>query len=94
MIPGTPILEFIFSRPFSKETCSEEVELEIGDTLQISSYNFDTGDGDSFLCTIDGKAFRNQDGNYIGQTVSLIKIPISLMKEFIACIVVFSWDNA
>ena len=44
--------------------------LEIRENIQISSYNAETGDGDSFFCTVDGKAFRDQEGNYIRETVS------------------------
>ena len=64
------IQQFIFSKPFDVSSCSKEIELEIGEIIQISSYNVDSGDGDSFLCSIDGKLFQDRERNYITQTVS------------------------
>ena len=64
--------EFLFSRSFdNSKACAEGDVLEIGEIIQISSYNAGTGDGDSFLCAVEGKVFRDQEGNYIRETVSL-----------------------
>ena len=68
-LPDSSIAQFIFSRNFNNETCPEGSDvLEIGEIIQVSSYN---ADGDSFLCSVVGKVFRDQEGNYIRQTVSI-----------------------
>ena len=69
-LPDSEDAQFIFSRRFSNETCSKDHELQIGETIRLSSHGADSGNGDSFLCSITGKAFRDQEGNYIRQTVS------------------------
>ena len=62
--------EFIFSRQFvNSKSCAEGDVLEIGEVIQISSHNADSGGGDSFLCAVEGKVFRDQEGNYIRETV-------------------------
>ena len=66
-------VEFIFSQSIANgvEKCAEGHVLEIGENIQISSHNAATGGGDSFTCTVDGKVFRDQEGNYIRETVSV-----------------------
>jgi hypothetical protein len=65
-------VEFIFSQRLNVEECAEGDVLEIRENIQISSYNAKTGNGDSFFCTVQGKAFQDQEGNYIRETVSFL----------------------
>lgn len=78
-LPGSPTAQFIFSRRYDSRTCSETDRLEIGESIQISSWNSDAGEGDSFLCSVDGKVFRDQAGNYIRQTVSFVIQSLSFL---------------
>lgn len=72
-LPSSQLAEFIFARKYDNESCSEGDVLEIGELIQISSWNTEAGGGgDSFLCSVAGKAFRDQQGNYIRQTVSSV----------------------
>lgn len=71
-LPTSRLTQFIFSRGYDNYTCSEDYELEIGEIIQVSSWNANlTEGGDSFLCSVVGKVFRDEEGNYIRQTVSL-----------------------
>lgn len=71
-VPGSEQKQFIFSRR-REENCSRHDILQISETVIVSSWNADSGEGDSFLCSVAGKAFQDQQGNYIRQTVSFAK---------------------
>ena len=68
-LPETELAQFIFSRRYTNTSCSQE--LEIGEIIQLSSWNSGAGEGDSFLCSVTGKVFRDEQGNYIRQTVGV-----------------------
>ena len=89
-LPDSTIAEFIFARKFiANNTCGEGDLLEIGEIIQVSSYNAETGDGDIFLCSVTGKVFRDQEGNYIRHTVSskgALLISFSVLHNIIVLI--------
>ena len=70
--PGSEQKQFIFSRRH-RENCSRHDVLQTSETIIVSSWNANSGKGDSFLCSVEGKAFQDQHGNYIQQTVSFAK---------------------
>ena len=75
--PSSDQKQFVLSRRRG-ESCSRHDILEIGKSVIVSSWNADSGDGDSFVCSVVGKAFQDQQGNYIRQTVSFTKQTSSL----------------
>ena len=71
-ISSPPPRQFVFAQPYSNDSCHKEIELQVGQSIQISSWNANSSEGgDIFHASIVSKVFRTRQGNYIQDTVSL-----------------------